>query len=180
MGLNNPVGFPTAKLLKEKGFDKPTNLLYELNGTLHTVIPNSDYPHLKVHNNKKIDSYTNGFLNWNGLDLDEDERLDLYSGFNERYDDAFSVCCTAPTIADVITWLYEKHGIWIKMSSEIKGEFWYPEIEICSSNAWENDNIRTIRCSGNKKLRSCWYKSPTAAYEAAIEYTLNNLILKYE
>ena len=100
--MNTQVSFSIAKLLKEKGFDKPTNLLYQLNGTLHTVIPNSDYPHLKVHNNKEIDSYTNGFLNWNGLDLDEDERLDLYSGFNERYEDAFSVCCTTPTIVDGI------------------------------------------------------------------------------
>ena len=135
--MNTHVSFPLAKLLKEKGFDKPTNLLYQLNGTLHTVIPNSDYPHLKVHNNKEIDSYTNGFLNWNGLDLDEDERLDLYSGFNERYDDAFSVCCTAPTIVDVIMWLYEKHEIFIQpfpIGEDNKMKF-YSKI-IVNDNGW--------------------------------------------
>ena len=169
--MNTLVSFQVAKLLKEKKFDKPTNLLYQLNGTLHTVIPNSDYPHLKVHNNKEIDSYTNGFLNWNGLDLDEDESLDLYSGFNEKYDDAFSVCCTAPTIADVIMWLYEKHGIWIIAPTHDNNDNYFCyEINFKPShfllkvakNKWSPKEIR--------------FNSPTEAYEAAIEYTLNNLV----
>lgn len=60
------------------------------------------------------------------------------------------------TIAEVVMWLYEKHGIWI---------------ETCY---WESDNCFQW------KIRSIFSKEsfnqPIETYEAAIEYTLNNLI----
>ena len=65
----------------------------------------------------------------------------------------------APTIAEVVMWLYEKHEIWI--SVEASDDF-------------------TMFCFRVRKKEvsrlSFNYNSPTEAYEAAIEYTLNKLL----
>ena len=75
----------------------------------------------------------------------------------------------APTIAEVVMWLYEKpeHGIWIHSAPEndeqdiIKWAYIIQKTDIAE--------VRFIRRFSN-------FNSPTEAYEAAIEYTLNNLI----
>ena len=57
-----------------------------------------------------------------------------------------------PTIAEVVMWLYEKHGIWI--------------------GVYDLDDTTIFRhCFSNID-----FNSPTEAYSSAIEYTLNNLI----
>ena len=67
-------------------------------------------------------------------------------------------------IMQVIMWLYEKHGIWISVvQNEYLDKFQYTLTQK-KSNSW---NI-----VDNDKL----FNSPTEAYEAAIEYTLKNLI----
>lgn len=68
----------------------------------------------------------------------------------------------APTIAEIVMWLYEKRGIWI-----------------CVSNI-PFENHFTFEYSINT-LEECKhhdgvFNSPTEAYEAAIEYTLKKLI----
>ena len=67
----------------------------------------------------------------------------------------------APTIAEVIMWLYDKHGIWI----------W---VERCSTlfrpYAEEIGNERFGKWEGHK------YNSLTEAYLKAIEYTLKTLV----
>lgn len=72
--------------------------------------------------------------------------------------DAYYGLCSAPTIREVVMWLYEKHGIWISvLQHSIKGEGTYFE-----------SVIGAMTYSG--------YNSPTEAYEKAIEYTLKKLI----
>ena len=74
------------------------------------------------------------------------------------------------TIAEVVMWLYEKHGIWIYVST-IKWNY-------------DDNTIRFayritvyIDKSPSDNITSRFdYGSPTEAYEAAIEYTLKNLI----
>lgn len=82
------------------------------------------------------------------------------------YDDIISSRYNiAPTIAETVMWLYEKHGIWISIDmvyEEDQTGFWY-----C---------IRESK-SDDVAVQSKEYNSPTEAYEAAIEYTLKNLIL---
>lgn len=68
---------------------------------------------------------------------------------------------SAPTIAEVVMWLYEKHGVWIWV--ERHSTLFRPYAE-------EIGNERFGKWEGHK------YSSPTEAYEAAILYTLNNLI----
>lgn len=75
-----------------------------------------------------------------------------------------------PTISEVVMWLYEKHGIWVNVNVTRYGKFWCNIImkESCKDLknpfTWEFTN----------QLND--FNSPTEAYEAAIEYTLNNLI----
>jgi hypothetical protein len=64
----------------------------------------------------------------------------------------------SPTIADVVMWIYEKHGIWIY--TDLYGSCWKYLIV-------KDNSRRTIE----------GFNSPTEAYEAAIEYTLNRLIM---
>ena len=58
-----------------------------------------------------------------------------------------------PTIAEVVMWLYEKHGIWIGLTHQHNKFFW-------SFGSYQTQE----------------FNSPTEAYEAAIIYTLKNLI----
>ncbi len=60
------------------------------------------------------------------------------------------------TIAEIVMWLYEKHGIWIEVRKSYLSDF-----------------VPVIK-GPRVELDTC--KSPTEAYEAGIEYTLNNLI----
>jgi hypothetical protein len=69
----------------------------------------------------------------------------------------------APTIAEVVMWLYEKHGIWVSVLQMLhNGEkvIWY-------ASYYEQGVGEDIEE---------YYDSPTEAYEAAINYVLLNLI----
>ena len=74
------------------------------------------------------------------------------------------------TIADVVMWLYEKHGIWVSVKT-IKWNYEHNTIRfnynICKFNHNNSSDITDVVYDFN---------SPTEAYEAAIEYTLKNLI----
>ena len=65
-----------------------------------------------------------------------------------------------PTIAEVVMWLYEKHGIWVNV------------YEYKDHAADVNDDY--VFRSNRTKLME--FNSPTEAYQAAITYTLNKLI----
>jgi len=67
---------------------------------------------------------------------------------------------SAPTIAEVVMWLYEKHGIWIYIKQGYKWE-WY---------------IETVANHPELKYYDGLEDSPTEAYESAIKHTLENLI----
>jgi len=75
---------------------------------------------------------------------------------------------SAPTIAEVVMWLHEKHDVWIMVTKNhyetlVRWDFYV------NSN-FNNDYSR----QHNRDLFG--YYSPADAYEAAIEYTLNQLI----
>lgn len=64
--------------------------------------------------------------------------------------------CNAPTIAEAVMWLYKKHGLWISV-----WEFTY------------KDGLKVFK---NNIIIYAEYNHPTEAYEAAISYTLKNLV----
>ena len=79
----------------------------------------------------------------------------MYCKFGDHNDAYFGIC-SAPTIAEVVIWLYEKHGIWIYAK---RGYGW--EFVIEKAETLNNDGT---------------FNTPTEAYSAAILYTLNSLI----
>ena len=78
----------------------------------------------------------------------------------------------APTISEVVMWLYEKHGIWIEVR-HIK-TFNVNRFHIIIWDYKDTSDYMTIHCD-NGVGYEVW-DSPTEAYEAAIEYTLKNLL----
>ena len=67
----------------------------------------------------------------------------------------------APTITEVVMWLYEKHSIWIAVTI-ISHESWQCYMTKIGESLGLNYNINS--------------NSPTEAYSQAIIYTLKNLI----
>ena len=78
----------------------------------------------------------------------------------------------APTISEVVMWLYEKHGIWIEVR-HIK-TFNVNRFHVIIWDYKDTSDYMTIHCD-NGVGYEVW-DSPTEAYEAAIEYTLKNLL----
>lgn len=67
-----------------------------------------------------------------------------------------------PTITEVVMWLYEKNGVWIS---------------VLPNEPYEDDDWVFIIFKNYKNNTSLeGYGSQNLAYEAAIEYTLKNLI----
>lgn len=66
-----------------------------------------------------------------------------------------------PTIAEVVMWIYEKHGIWMWIEKGVNPDNFYPVIQ---------NHINF------KYSMKHWKDSISEAYEAGIEYVLKNLI----
>ena len=84
-----------------------------------------------------------------------------YKNYNE-----ITSTYSRPTIAEVIMWLYEKHGIWVSI---ILNEFSEPK-----DLQWMYSIIFTEDCTYSHSPEA--YSLPTEAYSQAIEYTLKNFI----
>ena len=148
--MNTPVNFELAKLLKEKGFDKPCGKFYCEN----------------IHDDDEIIKDN----------LCQRRDFGIYAiqitNYNFRYEYGGKLvnegCYSAPTIAEIVMWLYEKHGIWIRVEPDWDGDFW---AQIKSKNI---PDARIGKWLVVTALAP--YKTPTEAYEAAIEYTLKSLI----
>ena len=140
--MNTPVKFELAKLLDEKGFDKPCQFL-RVAGKF------------RINYENEGDLFNNAFPS------------------TQKPNDWF----LAPTIAEVVMWLYEKYGIWMNGSPvfefnsgrndylTIRGFQYY--ITVITDNKYNQEKSHAGREYKN---------SPTEAYEAAIEYILNNLL----
>jgi hypothetical protein len=79
---------------------------------------------------------------------------DLHPDFKDSY----------PTIAEVVMWLYEKHGIWIVPLPTPTKHFVFGIYIIEKPYELVNGEMKKS------------FNSPTEAYEAAIEHTFKNLI----
>ncbi len=132
--MNTPVSFELAKILKEKGLDKVTTSAYHKNsGELI-------------------------FTDWDNINSNDD--ILIPNSFNIEED---SWLISAPIIADVVMWLYEKHGIWI---------YTVRDYDIPKFNyAIQQPNVYSVLTHTHND-----FNSATEAYEAAIEHSLKNLI----
>ena len=89
----------------------------------------------------------------------------------------FDTLASAPTIAEVVMWLYEKHGIWISVDWMTRkkpfNSGFYCHLR-GTSKPLNQDNFFVINDTLDPGYEV--FNSPTEAYLAAIEYILNNLI----
>jgi len=137
--MNKPVSYPLSILCKEKGFNNPITHQYYTWLGVYKLQENSGG---KVSNSELQAVTTN-----EGINLD--------------------TWISAPTIADVVMWLYEKHGIWLYC--EIKGDNFYVKAKKIKSN-WR----RVV--SGVVDNENILFNSPIEAYEAGIKYCLEKVI----
>ena len=145
--MNTPVSFELAKLLKEKGYDLSTEGFYpKPKCKLFAIDEHGRYYPIVNKTQSSFDGKALVYFHGKAVVLKE-----------ENY-------YNAPTIAEVVMWLYEKHGVWTVVNVNIMGS-WY----------FEHFDLKEKR-NAQFKPTDTHYDSPTEAYEAAIEYTLNNLI----
>lgn len=82
------------------------------------------------------------------------------------YDDSSTIYYSTPTIAEIVMWLYEKHGIWIEcLHRGDMGDFIFKVSKL--KNGWRTEP---------HYIHNIGYNSPTKAYEAAVEHVLRNLV----
>ena len=81
---------------------------------------------------------------------------------------ASDVSCSAPKIYEVIMWLYNNHKIWITVDMTGSEKF-------CARGRMINDKgelVGDFKIEGRRLIK----KTPSKAYEAAINHVLNNII----
>lgn len=153
--MNTAVNFELAKLLKEKGFDEECNSLF-----IHEI--------------------RNGDTEWKLIELFERNNKDTYD-FLLSCDMDWQKHYLRPTIAEVVMWLYEKHGIWIDVSpcmtfkdGNLRG---YEENSFSFLYSVKYGTEELFLANSNKPLVfQKGYNSPTESYEAAIKYCLENIV----
>ena len=150
------VTFEIAKLLKEKGFDLATRKYYE---------------HSLTERYNDEDGYSGPF-GWKKGETTLQEGYHINNSKFDNSNDDWFICSTL-TISEVVMWLYEKHGIWIEVN-HIK-TFGINRFHITIWNYKDTSDYITIYHDDIGPGYKVW-DTPTEAYEAAIEYTLNDLI----
>lgn len=75
---------------------------------------------------------------------------------------------SAPTIAEVIMWLYKKHKIWIELKMYLNGSFYY-EVKKQSDIGWRKIAV-------NMGSGEIYWDTPQAGFIDAIESILNHVI----
>ena len=132
--MKTHVNFNIAKLLKDKGFDEKCS---------HYYINN--FQNFK-HDDKL---YKTSLPEYN-----ENENI---LQFVKRTKQPHLL--NAPTIAEILCWLYEKRGVWVSVDMDETGVFYFSIAK--GDFFYDNADV---------------FNSPTSAYEAAILYSLNKLI----
>ena len=156
-----PVDYKTAVLLKEKGFDLPCR------GRIHC-----SHFHL-VKNNiipKNVPTYFNDLFapirDWNNTN---------HADPNDKNGTLTGLYLSLPTIAETIMWIYDKHQIWVEVSLIDNSRHFYFDYTIITSKD-RDFNDEDCFDSAKRIYDKDKHNSPTEAYMAAINYTLNKLI----
>ena len=149
--MNKPVTFEIAKLLKEKGFGLSDDDYIQLPRFYEE---NADYVEYAVHVGKKYNPSHNHL----GADTIEDFKAHL-----TMIDNSLDSIYLAPTIAEVVMWLYKKHGIWI-------------DVRYMDDILNFGYTITTIK-DNTEQYGIYKFNYPQQAYSAAIDYILLNNII---
>ena len=154
--LSKEVSFPIAKLLKEKGYNEVTEKFYPKPKCKLFGI-DEDGRYYKIINKTKL--YAVG-------------EAALLKDENAYF---------APTVGEVLDWIYENHKVWI---------YSYPVNPLLLENENYPKIVWVVKCLSMKQvmferfinsengLSINHHYSPYEAYESAFQYCLNNLIEK--
>lgn len=169
--MNTPVSFETAQLLKEKGFKEKTfhyYFYYEDSAEDRRLWPEKiGTAQLCTNTVSGASHKTAASAGFGGCDTHD--YLYYSVGLDELLIDitdnpAEEIMYQAPTIAEVVMWLYEKHGIWIQV------------FILNKTFAWKLQDVNTLVITCLYSQQDKGYKSPTEGYEAAIIHVLNTII----
>lgn len=144
--MNKEVNFEIAKLLKEKGFSWECRHFYS----------KSKYDkefYLKTGTEYESDRDCIWDWNLNG------GKSGMLSKIIPYPNDSDAIYYSAPTIAEVVMWLYENHDIWIvvdEYNNDEEGRWFY--------------NWKSLKTQSEGM--DSGFTSPTESYEAAIIYVL--------
>jgi hypothetical protein len=148
--MNKEVSFQIAKLLKEKEFDEYCLFIWNEENLEEPYYYAEHYEMicLRIHYYGDIPMINNSYI----------EKYATYVEKDEVTEEVYELL-VAPTISDVVMWLYKEHGIWISVFSTDDVTMFSYKISCRQGHNYSPN-----------------FNSPTEAYEAAIVYTLNNLI----
>ena len=148
--MNTTVNFELAKLLKERGYDQDGfniawyNELGRMNG--------------RTDINKDGRTFSEVYPN---------EESFYGSAIKPEHKKEFKIeSFTAPTIADVIMWIYEKHNIWVVVN--------VGKPHNCGIMMYAN--VIKFGLHHKCKYKTILYNTPLEAYSDAIQYVLKDLL----
>lgn len=148
--LSKEVSFPIAKLLQEKEISIRSKFFYTENFGLCSLSEDGEFLYIYCH--------------------PETNKFEVFYDCNGTFEEG--VRYFAPTVGEVVDWIYENHEVWINVNITRYGKFYCNIIlkekckDLKNPFTWEFMN----------QLND--FNSPTEAYESAFEYFLNNLIEK--
>ena len=142
--MNTHVQYVVAKMLKEKGFDQPCSHHYVL-----------DYHCFK--------SYFAPIKNLLPYDIENDNVFQFSIRDKEQ-----PHLAGAPTIAQVVDWLHNKHHIWVNVSPDLKRK--YPK---WSYSIWHHSEDEVHQSHYEGKFT---HSSPNEAYHHAILLILKSML----
>ena len=171
--MKTPVSSPLAKLVKEKGFDKPVHQYYQF---IRDLSSKQDKTWQLINSSflvRESDAAMFPDEGKNGVEVSAySDRI--YRDYNFKTSEDF---ISAPTIAEVVMWFYEKDGVWIEVTTnnnpQVRKEFVSFDARVIHRD--RNIKFRVLMNTQINKYTEP-FNSPTEAYEAAVEYVLNNLI----
>ena len=115
----------------------------------------------KLLKEKGFDVPVNNYTSERDGDYFSNEKQTIsYKNYNE-----IGGSYSRPTIAEVVMWLYEKHGIWISILCDVGYDTLF-------TYKLYSTKIGSEHCIKNGDR----YDSPTEAYEAGIKHALKNLL----
>jgi len=133
----------------------------------------------KLLKEKGIEFKTNMFypdLSWNQDTLYNSLHTEGVDFCQELGLDAWGSVFPAPTIADVLMWLYENHDIWISLipDSQSGHKLIMRKFSVHLFIYRNGLNVQNTTFRVNENI--AYYNSPTKAYEAAIKYCLTEIV----
>jgi len=153
--MNKPISYLLAKLLKEKGFEylQTEDNDYELGR--HSYFKHYKSGEIHPLSHYYFDTNANS-VQWTSLNIN------------------------APTIADVIMWLYEKHHKFISVVNEpnVHNFKWVvTNLSLIGYKRYiHSDKLKEMNEEETEYLYQHYFNSPTEAYEAGIRYCLEKVV----